>query len=197
MAALYLRTLGRRSGASCAPSVTTYLEHYYQELIRFCLRMTRSRDAAEDAVQETYMRVLAAQGAGRESRAPRALLYRTARNLLIDGPRRDAVRGAADPALPHEALETLAAPACYEPEATLMAEQKARAVVACIQGLPPKCRQAFVLYRFDGLSQAEVAQRMGISRKMVERHVKLGMMACRRALEPEAGETSAVGSRPA
>ncbi|MGE4334818.1 MAG: RNA polymerase sigma factor [Pigmentiphaga sp.] len=177
--------------------MTTYLEHYYQELIGFCLRMTRSRDAAEDAVQETYVRVLAAQEAGRESRAPRALLYRTARNLLIDGHRRDAVRGMADPAGPHEAPDTLAAPGCFEPEAAMMAEQTARAVVACIQALPPRCRQAFVLYRFDGLSQAEVAQRMGISRKMVERHVKLGMMACRQALELEGGEASAAGSSPA
>ena len=37
--------------------------------------------------------------------------------------------------------------------------------------LPPKCRQAFELRKFDGLSQREIAARMGISQSTVEKHL--------------------------
>ncbi|MFC3339790.1 sigma factor [Paracandidimonas soli] len=68
------------------------LEHYYQELIQFCARLTRNRDAAADLVQETYARVLSAQDKGAQFKEPRALLYRTARNLVIDLHRKDSTR---------------------------------------------------------------------------------------------------------
>lgn len=55
------------------------LERYYRELLNFCNRTIRNSDAAADAVQETYARVLSAQQGEAELREPRALLYRTAR----------------------------------------------------------------------------------------------------------------------
>jgi RNA polymerase sigma-70 factor (ECF subfamily) len=37
--------------------------------------------------------------------------------------------------------------------------------------LPPKCREAFVLNRIEGWTQAEVARHMGLSKNMIERYV--------------------------
>lgn len=165
-------------------AVAILFEHYYQELMNFCARVTRNRDAAADVVQETYVRVLAANQPGRPVNSPRALLYRTARNLLIDGHRRDAVRGRQHGADVMDVLpevDTLAGPSCHEPETAAMAAQAAQSLLDGIQALPPRCRQAFVLHRFDGLSHAQVARQMGISVKMVEQHIKLAMQACRQA----------------
>lgn len=47
----------------------------------------------------------------------------------------------------------------------------------------PRGRQAFVLHRFDGLSQNEVAKLMGISTNMVEKHIIPAMTACRECSE--------------
>eukprot|EP01032_Pedospumella_encystans_P004658 gene4658-5533_t len=52
-----------------------------------------------------------------------------------------------------------------------------------IDGLPPRCREAFVLYKFDGLSYAEVAERMGISVRTVEMQLRIAMAACWDCLE--------------
>ncbi|MCW0211093.1 sigma-70 family RNA polymerase sigma factor [Achromobacter veterisilvae] len=160
------------------------LERYYRELLNFCNRIIGNSDAAADAVQETYARVLSAQRKDRDVTEPRALLYRTARNLITDQHRRNVVRGqtTGSDAEPDAdlVLDDLAAPLAFEPEAAAMSAQAVAAMLDVIRALPPRCRQAFVLHRFDGLSHAEIAERMDISRKMVEQHIKVAMLACRR-----------------
>lgn len=158
------------------------IARYYQELLSHFTRAVRDRDSAADIVQEAYARVLA-QGEDKIAQ-PRALLYHTARNLVIDRHRRSATRSEtermADVA---DELDNLPGPAAYEPDAALASAQAVDALVRTIEELPPRCREAFILHRFDGLPHAEVAQRMGISRKMVEQHIKVAMIACRRCKE--------------
>jgi RNA polymerase sigma factor (sigma-70 family) len=154
---------------------------YYRELLNFLSRAVNNRDAAADLAQESYARVLALQHAGETISEPRALLYRTARNLLIDRHRRDAVRGhAVDAEAELDVLATLAAPAASEPETAAMSAQAVEAMLAAIGELPLRCREAFILHKFDGMPQAQVAQQMDISVTMVERHIKLALQACRR-----------------
>jgi RNA polymerase sigma-70 factor (ECF subfamily) len=176
------------------------LAHYYQELLNYFARAVRSRDRASDLVHEAYTRVLALEQSGQVVEQPRALLYRTARNLLIDQHRRQAVRAphtandAADGPQGDEPLPDVAdlpAPAALGPEAQAASAQGMAALLATIDALPLRCRQAFILHKFDGLPQAEVAARMGISRKMVEQHIQRAMLACRQCREAlEQGRTS-------
>jgi RNA polymerase sigma factor (sigma-70 family) len=157
---------------------------YYRELLNHFTHAVKDRDSAADIVQEAYVRVLALQQSGQVVLQPRALLYHTARNLLIDRHRRGEVRGEGaqiDEAL--DDLETLAAPKACEPETAAASSQAVDVMLNVIDRLPLRCREAFILHRFDGLPHAEVAQRMRISRKMVEQHIKLAMDACRRCKE--------------
>lgn len=162
---------------------------YYRELLNFLSRAVNNRDAAADLAQESYVRVLALQQSGETIAEPRALLYRTARNLLIDRHRRQAVRGlptdtdagvADDSEREHDLIDTLAAPAALEPETAAMSAQAVQAMLDVIGALPLRCREAFILHKFDGLPQSKVAEQMGISVTMVERHIKNALEACRR-----------------
>lgn len=154
------------------------LERYYRELLNFLHRQVSDRDTAADLAQESYARVLAVQHAGRDILDGRALLYRTARNLLVDQHRRAAVRRHDDlDAMPEAEQPT--APQYLQPEDALVSQQTLRAYVGAIECLPPRCREAFVLHVFDELTHAQVAQRMGISVSMVEKHVVRGMLACK------------------
>lgn len=154
------------------------LERYHRELLNFLARQVNDRDAAADLAQESYARVLAVQHSGQAIGDVRALLYRTARNLVIDQYRRAQVRQ-------HEDLDGLSeaehppAPQHLQPEEALASLQAIRAYVAAIETLPPRCREAFVLHVFEGCSHAQVAKRMGISASMVEKHVVRGMVACK------------------
>ena len=159
------------------------LERYYRELFGFLVHKVKDRNAAADLAQESYARVLSLQQSGQAIADPRALLYRVARNLVVDRHRRSLVRGETvahnDHATQNEA-DALAAPRECEPETSAMSAQGVKALLATIDALPPRCREAFILHKFDGFPHVEVAQRMGVSRKMVEQHIKNALIACRR-----------------
>lgn len=133
--------------------------HYYRELLHFLTRSVKDRDTAADLAQESFARIYAAEQAGQAIRDPRALLYRTARNLVTDHHRRGAVRAQAGEVAHGGELaeaDACAAPAAFEPEVALSSGQGLAAMLATIEALPPRCREAFILYKFDGLSYAEV-----------------------------------------
>lgn len=175
------------------------LTHYYRELLNFLARAVDDRHAAADLAQESYVRVLTLQQSGQQVTQPRALLYRVARNLMIDQHRRGAVRshdgdGADDEADGAQAM--LAAPDVFEPETAAISRQGVEAMLAAIEQLPLRCREAFILHKFDGLSQAAVARQMDISVTMVERHIKLAMQACRRCQQQHNGNDAASAKGP-
>jgi RNA polymerase sigma factor (sigma-70 family) len=169
------------------------LEHYYRELLNYFTRATGGKDTAADIVQETYARVLSAQQSGTVINEPRALLYRTAKNVQIDLHRRDEVRGKTtssdDTEDDSDTFSALQAAPANEPDTALASSRNVDIMLKVIDGLPTRCREAFILHKFDGLSHADVAARMGISKKMVEQHIKLAMLACRRCKDQLDGDT--------
>lgn len=146
--------------------------------MNFCARTVKDRDAAADVVQESYARVLAIQRSSVPVAEPRALLYQTARNVMVDQFRRSLLRDHDDLASITEA-QLDAAPAHLQPEVQLASAQAVEAYVATIENLPPRCREAFVLHVFDELSHAQIAERMGASVSMIEKHIARGRLACR------------------
>lgn len=152
--------------------------HYYRELLNFCLRTVKDRDAAADAAQESYARFLAIEQSDTPIAEPRALLYQTARHVMVDQYRRERLRA-------HDDLHALAEsehpelPAHERPDARLASAQAIEAYAATIEALPPRCREAFILHVFDNLSYAQIAERMGTSVSMVEKHIARGRLACR------------------
>jgi RNA polymerase sigma factor (sigma-70 family) len=154
------------------------LERYHRELLNFLSRQVRDRDTAADLAQESFVRVLSVQSSGQAVLDIRALLYRTARNLVVDQHRRSEVRR-------HDDLDSLpedqhpAAPQHLQPEELWASQQVFRAYLATIEALPERCRQAFVLHVFDECSHAQIAQHMSISVSMVEKHIVRAMVACK------------------
>lgn len=157
---------------------------YYRELLNFLSRRVSDSATAADLAQESYLRIYSAEQSGTVVRDRRALLYKTARNLVIDHHRHAGVRADVENigngTEPTEADEHVG-PASLEPEAALSSKQGVAAMVAAIEGLTPRCREAFMLNRFDGMTYAQVAERMGISVKMIELHIKNALDACERS----------------
>ena len=127
----------------------------------------------EDIVQETYIRVRsAARRAPVEH--PRALLYKTARNLALDYTKRAESRLTGDcdtlDDLPDSTL-------CGgDPTGTTAAsDQEFARFCDAVRLLPSQARQAFVLRKVYGFSQQEIAEAMGIAQSTVEKHIALGL----------------------
>lgn len=147
----------------------------YGELRAFARRKVGNMSLAEDLVQEAMARLAATDGAHN----PRALLYRILGNLVIDHRRRERTRMAVidDGA---DGLEQ--ADGSIDVEAQVSARQELALLEKAVAELPPRCRECFVLRRFHDLSQAEISERMGISRNMVEKHLRNATLHCARRL---------------
>lgn len=165
------------------------LTRYYRDVLNFCLRKARDRDTAADLAQESFVRVLTMQQAGQSILDPRALLRQVATNANIDLDRRAAVRQA-------DSLDELdesahpAAPRHLQPEEAYASTQAIHAYLQAIETLPPRCRQAFTLYVFDGLSKQEIADQMGVSLSMVKQYVTRGKAVCETCRQARAAGTS-------
>ncbi|AOY91031.1 RNA polymerase subunit sigma-24 [Cupriavidus sp. USMAA2-4] len=136
---------------------------YYEELVNTWTRKLSNRHAAEDLTQDALLRVLEAKAAPEQARA---YLHRTARNLAIDAFRQQGGRES----LALDSIESHPA-TCGDPEAECSAVQFAAQIEAALAELPLKCRQVFVWQRLDGCSQQEIAERLGVSKNMVEKYM--------------------------
>jgi len=142
-------------------------------LVQYLRRNWRAEADIVDLRQEIYARVCEAAA----SAAPlntKAFVFTTARNLLIDKARHARVvplEVAADLDGWGLAFDDLT------PDRHLAARDELRQLQAGLAQLPARCREVVVLRKIQGLSQREVAARMGIREDTVERQTAHGMRA--------------------
>lgn len=130
--------------------------------------MVNSRETAADLLQETYVRLLRLADT-RSVEQPRALLHRIAANLAIDHLRASKSRlHAAEP------LETAIEVPCQAPsqERTLLGKERLQMFIRAVEALPPRTREAFLLYRIQGYAYRDIATKMGVSISGVDKHIR-------------------------
>lgn len=146
-----------------------HLFHQYRdELTRRLMAMVNSRDTAADLMQETYLRLVRLANTTTVEH-PRALLHRIATNLAIDHLRTS--KSGVGPTEPIEAALDCPCPV-PSPERELIGKERLQRFIQVIDGLPPRTREAFLLYRVYGYSYREIALKMGISLSGVDKHIR-------------------------
>ena len=151
------------------------VEAYFERrdsLVLFLAARTRCMATAEDLAQDLFVRLSALDAA--EVKAPAAMLYRMATNLLIDHVRstqRASRRDADWRRDTHAQLGGEDVVAEAPADEAIISKERVRLLADAVNGLPPQMGRAFRLHKLDGLSQAQTAQAMGVSVKMVEQHV--------------------------
>ena len=128
----------------------------------------------DDIVQESYLRIWKARAAGRIESA-RSFLYRVAHNLTIDSIRRRRLmpsQSVADNELPDviDHAPDVVDVVCSREEIELFAR--------AIDTLPVRCREIMMLRKLEGLSQQEIADRLGLSVCTVEVQLVRGVKKC-------------------
>ena len=63
-------------------------------------------------------------------------------------------------------------------ETRIDARERLAILAGAVEELPPRCREVFMLRKVEGLDQAEIARRLGISRNMVEKHLRKALLVC-------------------
>ncbi|HYQ50790.1 MAG TPA: sigma-70 family RNA polymerase sigma factor [Pseudomonas sp.] len=168
-----------------AESTSPYpLEQLYNEhhgwLFGWLRRKLRCSHRAADLMQDTFVRILTSRDALLGMREPRAYLSTTARRLMIDQARRQQLENAylAELALTVDALE-----GHQSPERTLVTLQALEQIAFLLEGLHANAQQAFVGYYLDELSQPQIAERLGISPRMVRKYLAQALVHCHQALD--------------
>jgi len=156
-------------------------------LERYLRRNWRDADEIADLRQEVYARVFDACALSQPDSA-QAFVLSTARNLLIDRARRDQVVDIETFADMNELAPTIDD---LSPERHLSARSELRLLQRALNLLPDRCREALELRKIEGLSQREVAARMGISEDTVEKHLSKGVRALATALQATGSGTTA------
>ena len=142
-----------------------------EALLHFLARAWPQRDELHDLRQEIYVRVYEAAGKALPAQ-PKAFLFTTARHLLTDRIRRNKVV-SIEPVGDFERLLVLVDD--VSPERWCGGRQVLKRLSDAFDRLPDRCREVVWLRRVEHLSQREVAQRLGISEKTVEKHIAKGM----------------------
>ena len=152
-------------------------------LAEACSELVRRRRAgeAQDVVQDACVRALQAD-ARRNVQDPMRYVLRIVRNLFIDESRKRSREGMLFEYSEHISF---AAGNELDPERILTGKQSLAGILAAIELLPPRCREAFVLHRFEELSYPAIARRMGISISMVEKHIAEAMARLLRTLKEQ------------
>jgi len=118
----------------------------------------------------------------------KAFVFRTARNLIIDRYRHQQV-------VPIEAVPDLeafdVAADVPGPDRTAQARGELRRLQAALDELPPRCREALILGRIEGLPGREIARRMGITEQAVSKHLNNGIRALANFLYGDAAKRGA------
>jgi len=142
-------------------------------LMQFLEHNWRNRSDIADLRQDVYARVC--EAAQKEIPASaKAFVFRVARNLLVDRVRKEQI-------VPIEAVADLdaldVAMDTPGPERSVIARDELRHLQAALDRLPPRCREAIVLGRVEGLSGRQIAVRMSVTEQAVSMQIDHGIRA--------------------
>lgn len=158
-------------------SLAQAVELHYEELLRFVRRRTGSRILADDIVQDTWLRAKTSSALMPDN--ARAYVFRMASNLAVDHLKRESKRNTRET---DEGFDQPIAANLPSPEAHVAGRQELDILAAAVRELPPRRRQIFILYRGQGLTMREIAERLDISEKTVQKHIAKAMVHCRNRL---------------
>lgn len=147
-----------------AAAVTALVHEYSSTLYRVAFSISRNAAEAEDMVQETFLRVLRHRDRLPEIRDARVWLIRIVWNLVLDRKRRQKTRPENEDIA--DLVRVLPAQELRADQAVISAQRHAH-VLALIDRLPRKEREALLLCALDELSNGEIAAVLGITESSV------------------------------
>lgn len=154
-------------------------------LMQFLRNNWRNESEVEDLCQDVYLRAYEAAAEHGVPERTKPFVFAIARNLLIDRVRRGQI-------VPIEAMAELErleiAGDTPDAERSAIAGDELRRLYAALDELPPRCREVVNLTRAEGLTRNQIALRMGISERTVDKHLENGMRLLANALYRTSGK---------
>jgi RNA polymerase sigma-70 factor (ECF subfamily) len=137
----------------------------HKKLCGYVLKLSGNPDLAEDVVQEVFIKLWESRTEIRIKTSVKSYLFKACHNKFIEKMRESTKETTLLETLKWETLSKL------QPEEGRVDNQKVEIINVAIEQLSPKCREAFLLSRYNQLKYQEIGEVMGISVKTVEIHI--------------------------
>jgi len=155
--------------------------YYYNVLCSHAIRFVYAKNIAEDIVGEVFRKFWEARVFEKIDTSYRAYLFTSVRNASINYLQRELKK--------HSAIDLSAADnevnAPANPYQIMKADELNKTIEQIIQSLPPKCQAVFLMSRFEGKKNQEIAEQLNISVKAVEAHITKALDRLRKRINKE------------
>lgn len=160
-----------------AELVEDWYHHWHSLVVRLLSNRLADRSEAQDLAQEVFLRLLRVDTLDLV-KSPRAYLYRVAVNVAGEW------RLRARQSKPHTSKELDELVSVEDLERSLEERQTGEAVRQALEALPTTLQQVLVLHCRDGLTYEQIADALGLTRRMVKRYVAKGYAEMRERMTP-------------
>lgn len=131
-------------------------------------------DEVEDILQEAYVKAVSSKPS-KKIESPQAYLYTIARNLVFKKKRQQAKMIMVEIEDIDDHLFDNHQPGADD---ILFHKEQMKSFLSATESLPPQCRKVFLMRKIHGLSQKQIAKKLGISTSTVERHITNAIKRC-------------------
>jgi len=155
------------------------VDKYQVSLLKVCFTFLRDRSLAEDAVQETFIKVYQSLDSFQGNSSEKTWIFKIAMNTC-----RDMLRGRwfrfVDRRIDLSQL----------PEQTVQLEDGDKEIMESVMALPVKLREVILLCNFEGMSTYEAAESLGITQQAVSSRLKRAKEKLRKELKEKGCDLS-------
>lgn len=158
-------------------AVEVLFDKYHNELCKVVFRILKDESLAEDIVQDVFYELWKKRDRLGVNTSFRAYLKRASINKSLNYIRDNKIKFDGDEQYAYiESKDNL--------QKNIEGKNLKEIIDREIDKLPPKCRMAFVLSRFEDMSYKEIAEEMNISVKTVEKHISKALKVLNETLAP-------------
>jgi RNA polymerase sigma-70 factor (ECF subfamily) len=140
-------------------------EQQYEPLCRYAYTFLHDEHTCEDVVQDTFVKIWETKSELIDTPAIRYYLFTAVRNNCISYLRKQKTSGTV---YTDETPEPEPEPSLPESHLRSLEDEQSRRIAEALNQLPPKCREVFLLVKWQGLSYKDAAAALDISVKTVE-----------------------------
>jgi RNA polymerase sigma-70 factor, ECF subfamily len=167
---------------------------YEKPLLNFFFRLTRNRQAAEDLVQETFLRIVRARDSYTVKATFRTYMYRIARNLWIDRYRSARIRPrkvSLDEKGRNGAEQPISArlegnePA---PGEKIEKDETLRSLARAVETLSTAQKEVFALWLETGMKYADISKTLGIPVGTIKSRMHMAVKKLKETMNKPLGE---------
>jgi len=162
--------------------VEVMFQHLYRPLRAYALQLIGEKSIAEDVVQDVFCEVWGRREMLRLNEEElKSYLFRSVYNRSLNALKNN--QGNLTDSIDGDILEQYLMVSDSDSEQSLMLEDLQSAIFGIVDKLPPKCKEVFLLSRRAGLKNKEIAERLDISVKAVEKQITHALFVLQEYLE--------------